>query len=1262
MPDKRSMNRITSPKITTYILYAALLLLMLPGCSKGGDPVIPDASGEDSQPAGPQLTAGTDYPESNPGTSGGKAIWGVWDVTFSKENGFEVIPLRGVEFTLNVNVFLQPPAGSLTNINIDIVNWEKLFISGSVTVDVSITHPFPQYTEFTGFDVMGTLIGTGTYIANSDIGIMYSKPRMDPILLNADGYTRWMNPLEFVSGGLVGFEEGALGNKGVWWGSTLNPFKYFADGLYTTETVAAHFQSGIDVINRGLFSTGQTNTRRYDIQFAMTEFGPDVRFQYVILASWKEPSPVPPFNIPEDFPAEANLQEPIHCAISTVGSSLYWNSMYDNGGSLFLTLEVFDWQGATNPSGVAGEIKQIVLDSPDEFINGGNKLIFNPTDWIELPGDSSNSIKLALDIGQVEPGGPCPYDNDILVTLVTAEEGDYDNGLGAAYPANAVLSAYARLFVDMGYVCNEPPILWIENCPENILSAANKSFMWDAVDDVTPNELLEYSFRMDSDPWTAWELDVKIGYFENMTEGSHTLEVECRDSDGQVTHVECDFVIDLPPEPQPPEVEFANCNPYVRNSSKNFNLDISDDYTPISLIKVRYDYDGSGWIGMPDGTTTIPLTGLNSGGPHTLVVEVEDLDGMTDQAICVFDVNFKPSVSIDNCPAVDLNASSIDFTWTGVDPELDPLEYQTQIDMSGWTGWGPATNRFLSGLSSGNHVFYVRVRDITGGQDQTQCNFSVNFGPTISINNKPTQDVNGISYIFNWTASDDLDSPLTMEYNVELDGVWQGWQTGILSYNWTPLTSGPRTFRVRVRDTGNPGLWAEDVCNFFVNFKPGVTIDDCPVGVWPSEDITFNWTGTDDNSPPGGMSYSWKLNSDPWAPWSLGSMSAPYTGLSTGDHTFSVRVRDTGSPALQCDTPPDTCDTCNFTIDTDCSFPPANVINFNASDGTLLLNNREVELTWDALPGCVDWYEIERWDWDWVGYNGYWNPVQDVIHPTNSWIDTDARYAGTASPIQYRIRAVNVAGNSPGWSTDTGYPIMRNVKMALWCVADDLIGTNPATPWSRGAADFMDSNEFWNKYGINCILENTGNFFWIDNPAYRHLVGGEGGMMHSDYGMPGVLDVFYVESSNGNYGRGYCMCYCPGSAHNLNNVYIVLCRDTRGTPPSENPIVLAHENGHAIARFFDEYQLDPNRNLILDDGVDCNDVDTWCTVPPNSPWLFCDDNSAYPENPGASGKVPKQLMWYSFIGSTIPQYDITEVQWFWVEDWMHGYEANYPYP
>jgi hypothetical protein len=84
-------------------------------------------------------------------------LWGLWDVMIDPASGtIETVPIRGPEFTANVTVFLQPPKGSLNYLkftNLDLTKW---FDQGLIELDVGLTHPFPGYDEYTGFDVLTT--------------------------------------------------------------------------------------------------------------------------------------------------------------------------------------------------------------------------------------------------------------------------------------------------------------------------------------------------------------------------------------------------------------------------------------------------------------------------------------------------------------------------------------------------------------------------------------------------------------------------------------------------------------------------------------------------------------------------------------------------------------------------------------------------------------------------------------------------------------------------------------------------------------------------------------------------------------------------------------------------------------------------------------------------------------------------------------------------------------------------------------------------
>ncbi len=535
--------------------------------------------------------------------------------------------------------------------------------------------------------------------------------------------------------------------------------------------------------------------------------------------------------------------------------------------------------------------------------------------------------------------------------------------------------------------------------------------------------------------------------------------------------------------------------------------------------------------------------------------------------------------------------------------------------------------------------------------------------PTIAIDNAPSQDVNGNSYTFEWTATDDVDAPSAMSYDVELDGVWQGWQVGISSYAWTSLSSGSHTFKAKVRDTGTPAQTAEVSCNFTVNFQPSVTIDDCPTDIQPAT-VTLNWTGTDDLSDEAEMSYSYRVGSDAWSAWQVGQLSATLENLGENEQTVYVRVRDTGNPPLTCETAPETCDSCTFIVDTDCTEAPADVANFGASDALASLAQREVSLTWDPIvTTCATYYDVERRDYDWTSGWG-WVQVDSVPHPQSSWTDTDARYCGSGNPIQYRIRPRNTAGTSPSYASDTGYPIMRQVKLAMWCAADNASGDNATTSWTRAMDDYQDCNSFWHRFGIDFVLENPGGFQWMTNPAYRHVTGDEDWDMHQEFGQISCIDcinVYFIESADGSYTDGYCSTWCPGNYHNTENIYVVLCKDARGASPNIDYHALPHELGHAVGRFEDVYLLDGDANLVLDDGLTCADFD-WCSIPPDVPPLFCDINACYPQEPNAWNKTPRQLMWWGFLGQPISEYDLYETQWIWLDEWLHGHEDQYPAP
>ncbi len=306
-------------KITALITVVVVVLAC--GCS--GNPA--NIAGPDVNPA-----AQPDARITN--ASAAHTNWGLWQFAGDLEAGtLDVIQLRTGAMHLNVVKFVDyPPLVYLT--------LESLDINGNtVTADIGLRHPFLGLIEFTGFDVKGILISDGSNGGFTDTALNLPGEG-DTRLMNADGYTRWWNPIEFPDNGTIfGYTDGILGTPDsiADFSGVLNAYKYFCDDLDDPDDPL----DGITLANRGMFSAGQKNVRKYIIQ--MEDAG--LIFNYAVDASWVFPQGEPPWQAPDDFPAAANQPEAYRITISETENTLWYDEVEGSGGNLHLSIDVYDW-------------------------------------------------------------------------------------------------------------------------------------------------------------------------------------------------------------------------------------------------------------------------------------------------------------------------------------------------------------------------------------------------------------------------------------------------------------------------------------------------------------------------------------------------------------------------------------------------------------------------------------------------------------------------------------------------------------------------------------------------------------------------------------------------------------------------------------------------------------------------------------------------------------------------------------------------------
>lgn len=333
-------------RIFRLLVLVSILLTSL-ACSSG-NPIAP--------PTGPGNGLSAD---NAPQTD--RWLWGTWEVRINlEEETIQAIPRRTSSLHFNVVPLLREGTpGSL-------LGFRNLLIDPaghSLQVDISLEHPFPTLPQVAGFDVRGILYtkGSGYFVQSANARM--TAPN-EPRLTNADGYTRWWNPTEFKGPFLLSYTDGVYGtpNAMAEYELQLAGYKYFTDSLGPLDSL-----NDMDSADRGVFRAGETNERRYLIDFG-EETGTWLVFNYAVDANWGR---IPGFTpggadpvVPGDFPLTANCPEPYRLRVSEAANSYVGSTVTGTSGTVTLNIDVFDWQAMDPLSTVPMEISTVQIEAP----------------------------------------------------------------------------------------------------------------------------------------------------------------------------------------------------------------------------------------------------------------------------------------------------------------------------------------------------------------------------------------------------------------------------------------------------------------------------------------------------------------------------------------------------------------------------------------------------------------------------------------------------------------------------------------------------------------------------------------------------------------------------------------------------------------------------------------------------------------------------------------------------------------------------------
>jgi PKD repeat protein len=452
------------------------------GCSRSSDPLVPSVIPQpgENQP----LHEGSSY----------IIAFGLIDVDPDSET-VELVPARASEVHLNIRKFVEemPCVSCFKLVS------ASFLPNGDIDVGLQLTHPFPGLDQFTCFDPRCILMfngsenwpGLNAVVPRSELG--------DGELVNADGYTRLYNPVEFPPFSMAArfweYSQGKMSPSAVL-SSTLNGYKNFP----------------VDNSRRYLGSTASST-----VEFVINPPDGAFQFGYAVDVSWEAADPAFSGNptvidVPDDFPMIANMPEAYMLSTSMSGE-LYNLST----GMAEIVVDVYDWQEN-------GDNANVQVECPD---------VFNGILDLEYDSDGPDYARFT---GEVKNENAAPIgEYDFLVAVWDEINGTSPLPAIAYSFGNLEVTEQQEEYFDPVAVAGAYPLS--TTADENIFFYDNGSF------DPDGGDILVYEWDFDGDGFYDQE-GTEIDYIYN-TPGTYNVQFRVTDDEGAMDTLDEPIIIEI---------------------------------------------------------------------------------------------------------------------------------------------------------------------------------------------------------------------------------------------------------------------------------------------------------------------------------------------------------------------------------------------------------------------------------------------------------------------------------------------------------------------------------------------------------------------------------------------------------------------------------------------------------------------------------------------------------------------------------------------
>jgi hypothetical protein len=357
--------------------------------------------------------------------------------------------------------------------------------------------------------------------------------------------------------------------------------------------------------------------------------------------------------------------------------------------------------------------------------------------------------------------------------------------------------------------------------------------------------------------------------YSSLSQASHAFSVKAQDSVGnQSTAVSFSWTIQSSAPPSPT----ITSKPTNLTNQTSANFTFTDSEAGVSFF---CQLDGSAFSACTSPTS---YSGLSQSS-HTFSVKAQDSAGNQSTATSFtwnIDTTAPPSPTLVSTPSNLTKQTSATFSF--IDSEAG-VGFFCQLDGSAYTVCTSPTN--YSGINQGSHTFSVKAQDPAGNQSlATSFTWTIDTTapPKPIITSSPTNPTTQTTASFTFT-----DSEVGISFFCQLDGGPSSACTSPTSYSG--LSQSSHTFSVKAQDSaGNQSAAASFAWTIDTTAPPIPTITSNPSN--PTNQTSASFTFTDSQKH---VSFLCQLDGNAFSACSSGTT---YSGLSQGNHTFSVKAQD----------------------------------------------------------------------------------------------------------------------------------------------------------------------------------------------------------------------------------------------------------------------------------------------------------------------------------------------------------------------------------